>query len=490
MRAIAALWPVLAGLAAASGQAPWNLWWLALAGYLAGIGYVARSAHPFWTGMLFGAAHFALALVWIVEPFLIDPEATAWLAPIALIGVSVGFGLFWAAAGWVGVRWLKGAVGVAVALGLAELLRSYLLTGFPWALPGHVLIDTDALPAASLVGAHGLGIAVLLGAGLIATGRIAGVAAGAVLWAAPFVVGVALPSAPEGAGPVLRLVQPNAPQHLKWEPDWRGVFFRRGLEETAAATDGPPPVAVVWPETALPELLDYSDDLRPILAEATGGVPLVIGVQRYGPDGHPRNSVALLEGPSGEVAAIHDKHRLVPFGEFLPMQGLFDLMGIGPLASRLAGTFAAGEGPALIDVPGVGPVLPLICYEAIFPQDIARVDRPRAILHLTNDAWFGRRFGPQQHLALTRLRAAESGLPVLRAANTGISAAIDARGTVLASLPLQVHGHLDAALPPALPPTPYLAIGDWAALITLFLLAACCVIFSGRIGVVRLPDRP
>ncbi|WP_299654035.1 apolipoprotein N-acyltransferase [uncultured Jannaschia sp.] len=232
------------------------------------------------------------------------------------------------------------------------------------------------------------------------------------------------------------------------------------------------------------------DDLRPILADAAGGEPFLIGVQRYGPDGHPRNSAALLEGPSGEVAAIHDKHRLVPFGEFLPMQGLFDLVGIGPLASRLAGTFAPGDGPALLDAPGVGPVLPLICYEAIFPQDIARVDRPRAILHLTNDAWFGRRFGPQQHLALTRLRAAESGLPVLRAANTGISAAIDARGTVLASLPLQVHGHLDAALPPALPPTPYLATGDWAALITLFLLAACCVIFSGRIGVVRLPDRP
>ncbi|WP_299813549.1 apolipoprotein N-acyltransferase [uncultured Jannaschia sp.] len=490
MPVLAALWPVLAGLAAASGQAPWGLWWLAFAGYLVGIGYIARSGHPFRAGLLFGMAHFALALVWIVEPFLIDPEATAWLAPVALVGVSVGFGLFWAVAGWVGVRWLDGAVGVAVALGLVELLRSYVLSGFPWALPGHVLIDTGALPAASLVGAHGLGIAVLLGAGLIATGRIAGVGAGAALWALPFAVGASLPPAPEGAGPVLRLVQPNAPQHLKWDPDWRGVFFRRGLEETAAAPEGAPPVAVVWPETALPEVLDYADDLRPILADAAGGVPFLIGVQRYGPQGHPRNSVALLESASGEIAAVHDKHRLVPFGEFLPAQGLFDLAGIGPLATRLAGTFAPGDGPALLDVPGVGPVLPLICYEAIFPQDIARVARPRAILHLTNDAWFGRRFGPQQHLALARLRAAESGLPVLRAANTGISASIDARGTVRASLPLQVSGHLDAAVPLALPPTPYLATGDWAALLLLSLLAACCLLVSRRIGVVRLPVRP
>ena len=480
MRALAALWPVLAGLAAASGQAPWDLWWLALAGYLVGISYIARSARPFRAGLLFGMAHFALALVWIVEPFLIDPEVTAWLAPIALAGVSVGFGLFWALAAHVGTRWLGGPVGVAVALGLAELLRSYLLTGFPWALPGHVLIGTSALPAASLVGAHGLGIAVLIGAGLIATGRMVGIAAGVVLWAAPFVAALSLPPAPDGAGPVLRLVQPNAAQHLKWQPEWRGVFFRRGLEETAAAPEGPPPVAVVWPETALPELLDESADFRAMLGRAAGGMPVLIGVQRYGLDGRPRNSVALLEGAQGEIVEVHDKHRLVPFGEFLPMQRLFETIGIGPLASRLAGTFAPGEGPALIDVPGIGPVLPLICYEAIFPQDIARVERPRAILHLTNDAWFGRRFGPQQHLALTRLRAAESGLPILRAANTGISAAIDARGTVLASLPLRVHGHLDVALPPALPPTPYLATGDWAALGVLLLLAACCVVVSRR----------
>ncbi|WP_367180542.1 apolipoprotein N-acyltransferase [uncultured Jannaschia sp.] len=170
--------------------------------------------------------------------------------------------------------------------------------------------------------------------------------------------------------------------------------------------------------------------------------------------------------------------------------GLFDLAGIGPLATRLAGTFAPGDGPALLDAPGVGPVLPLICYEAIFPQDIARVARPRAILHLTNDAWFGRQFGLQQHLALARLRAAESGLPVLRAANTGISASIDARGTVRASLPLQVSGHLDPAVPLALPPTPYLATGDWAALLLFSLLAACCLLVSRRIGVVRLLVRP
>ncbi len=486
MKALWYLVPLVAGVAAASGQTPWGLWWLAMPAYAVGIGAIAQARWPFLAGLAFGMAHFALALIWITEPFRIDPEATAWLAPIALGGVSVGFGLFWAVAGWAGKRFLGGPTGIALALGLAELLRSYLLTGFPWALPGHILIGTWALPSAAWLGAHGMGMAVLLGAGLIASRRLPGMAAGLVLWALPFAFALALPPAPVAGddAPVLRLVQPNAPQHLKWDAEFAFGFFRQGLEETAAPVAGRAPDAVIWPETALPELLRYSGDLRLALADAAGGKPVVIGAQRYDADGRPRNALVLLTGETGEIALVHDKYRLVPFGEFLPLQGLFEAIGIGPLASQLAGTYAPGDGPALIDLPGIGPVLPMICYEAIFPQDIRKLARPEAILHLTNDAWFGTHAGPQQHLALARLRAAESGLPLLRSANTGISAVIDARGRVLSQLPLREPGHLDAAIPPALPPTPYLILGDWGPLGALVLLAAATRMSRPRKAVV------
>ena len=454
---------VLAGAAAALGQAPWNLWWLALPAFAVLLRAVARAPHPVLAAWLGGLAHFVVALHWIAEPFLVDAAVTGWLAPVAVAATCAGMALFWAAGAGGGRRLLGGPLGAAVGLGLAELLRSYLLTGFPWALPGHVLIGSPALPAASLLGAHGLGLLVLLGAGAAGRGTAGGLLAAAALWAAPLVVGTLLPPAPppEAEAPVVRLIQPNAPQHLKWDPDWIATFFERGLalSQGSGRFD-----AVVWPETALPRLLESADDLRPMLARASRGAPVAIGVQRIDEGGAPRNAMALLEGPEGALAHVYDKHRLVPFGEFLPLPGLFAALGFGPLASQLAGAFASGPGAEVFALPGIGPVLPLICYEAIFPQDLVRLrPRPRVVLHLTNDAWFGAGAGPRQHLALTRLRAAESGLPVLRAANTGISAAIDARGRVLAALPLNEAGVLDAPAPPALPPTPYGRTGDWPA---------------------------
>ncbi|PWJ10346.1 apolipoprotein N-acyltransferase [Jannaschia seohaensis] len=468
------LW-ALAGAAAALGQAPWGLWPVALAGYGLGLVLIARARVPGLAGWIFGAAHFAVALHWIVEPFFVDAAATGWLAPIALGAISLGLGLFWAMAGAVGAR-LGGALGVAAALGAAELARAYVLTGFPWAMPGHVLIASPALPSAGILGAHGLGLCLLLGIGLIATWRPALSAFGVALLSAPFALATIGPPTAEAApdAPVIRLVQPNAPQAQKWDPDFIGIFFRRGLEATAAPKVAPVALTV-WPETSLPQLLSYSEDIRPILSNAADG-PVLIGAQRYDDDGAPRNAAVLLTGSEGEIAHVYDKHRLVPFGEYLPLPQVAEALGIGPLAAQLAGRYAPGPGPDLIEIPGLGPVLPLICYEAIFPQDIRAADRPRAILHLTNDAWFGQGAGPRQHLALARLRAAESGLPVLRAANTGISAVIDARGGLIATLGLNEVGHLDALLPPAAAPTPYVRIGDWPALALILTVLATLAI--------------
>lgn len=456
---------VACGIGIASGQAPWGLWPVALGAWVGAFWIVAHARWPVLAAWLLGTAHFATALHWIAEPFLVDAVATGALAPVAVVAAATGLSLFWALGAGLGAR-AGGAPGAAVGLALGELARSWLFTGFPWALPGHVLIDTPALPAAAVIGQHGLTLAVLGGAGLIAALRPVPVVAGAMLWAVPFGVAAPMTAAPPPApdAPVVRLVQPNAPQHLKWDPDWIGTFFRRGLELTAQAGDVD---AVVWPETALPALLGDSADLRERVMRAAAA-PVVIGAQRYGPQGQPRNALALLTGAEGGIAHVYDKHRLVPFGEFMPLPRVADALGFGPLAARLAGRYAPGPGPETFAVSGLGRVLPLICYEAIFPQDLRRA-RPRAdvVVHLTNDAWFGTGAGPRQHLALARLRAAESGLPVLRAANTGISAAIDARGGLRDTLPLNESGILDAPVPPALPETLHARTGDLPVLLVL-----------------------
>ena len=456
----------LAGAAAALGQAPWDLWWLALGAFALGLGAVARARRPVLAGWVMGTAHFAVALLWLTEPFYVDPTLTGWLAWPALGAAALGFGLFWAVGAGLGARGLGGPVGAALGLAAAEMARSYVLTGFPWALPGHVLIGSPALPVADVAGQHGLTLAVLVGAGLVACARPAATGAGLVLLAAPLALGAATAPAPPPAGdaPVVRLVQPNAPQHLKWDPDWRPIFYARAVDLTEA---GAVPDLAVWPETSMPNRLSSTESVRP---EIAARAPAVVGTLRIDRTDAPRNALVLLEGGTGRVLDTVDKHRLVPFGEYLPLPRVAEALGLGPMAAQMAGVFASGPGPRLLETP-VGRLMPMICYEAIFAQDLRRVARPRAILHLTNDAWFGTRVGPFQHLALARLRAAEQGLPLLRAANTGVSAVIDARGRVLDALPLGEAGALDARLPPALPPTPHARLGDLPVALLLLLLA-------------------
>ncbi|MBF9035416.1 apolipoprotein N-acyltransferase [Rhodobacterales bacterium HKCCE2091] len=475
-----ALFALVAGLLAGLGQAPFGLWLLSLVAFSAGIALVATAARPGRVAWCFGAGHFAAALHWIVEPFLVEPEVFGWLAPAGLIGMAGGMALFWLAAG-LGVRRIAPGpariAAFAALLALAELVRAYVMSGFPWAHPGHILIDTPALALSAIGGPHLLNALVLAAAAALAALSMAR----RHLAAAGLLAALALPLTflPEPRGPVagpdapvVRLVQPNAAQDLKWRPDMIPVFFDRGLSLTAG---GPPVDLVVWPETALPVLLEDSGPWRAAIAEAASGATVAVGVQRY-PGGRARNTLAVLD-PAGEVTALYDKHRLVPFGEYIPARGLAAEAGLSGLAATLRGGFWPGDGPGEIDLGDrLGTVFPMICYEAIFPQYLRRVDRPDWMLHVTNDAWFGRLSGPYQHLALARLRAAESGLPVLRAANTGVSAAIDARGHVLASLPLGEAGALDAALPPPLPPTPYARTGDLPMAAILLLLAIVAVL--------------
>ena len=244
------------------------------------------------------------------------------------------------------------------------------------------------------------------------------------------------------------------------------MFFDRLLRLSG---DGPAPDLTVWPETAVPYLLETLDAEYQLLAEAARGAPLVFGIQRRDNAFRAFNSLVVM-GAQGEVQAIYDKQHLVPFGEYMPGAALVGRMGAPGLARSMGIGFTPGETSGPLMIPGIGLAVPLICYEGIFAEEIVTgPTRPRMLLLITNDAWFGQDAGPAQHLAQARLRAIEQGLPMVRVANTGISAMIDARGRITASLPLGVNGALDAALPPALPPTIYARVSDWPVAILLLL---------------------
>lgn len=485
---------LLAGLAASGGQAPLGLWPLTLIGLALLVAMVAaqtprRAAMLAWAG---GTGYFLGSLFWIVSPFMVEPWRHGWMAPFALVLTAAGLALFWGAAGWIAARIgptrASRALAFALALAGAELTRSYALTGFPWALLGHVWIDTPVAQAAALVGPVGLTILTVLAAALPtlaagARGRSLGGAASVALLAAVWIMGAMRLAAPEpvSSDPArIRIIQPNAAQHLKWRLEMAEVFLDRQLRLTATPPAGGArkPDLVIWPEASVAWLLNRPGVVLELIAGAAGGAPVALGINRS--DG-PRyyNSLAVI-GPDAEIRAVYDKFHLVPFGEYVPFGDLLADWGIRAFAAREGNGYTAGPGARTIDLGGaLGRIQPLICYEAVFPQDInAAPERPDWLLQVTNDGWFGEISGPYQHLAQARLRAIEQGLPLLRSANTGVSAVIDAKGRVLQSLPLGAEGFLDADLPPPLPVTAYARTGDWPA--GLLILAGLLTLLLAR----------
>lgn len=467
----------LCGALAALAHAPFNLWPLGplgIAGLFAAFQIAGTIRRAFWLGWAGGTGYFALALFWIVEPFFVDAARHGWMAPFALIFLSGGLALFWGAA-FALARWLGGRralLWIAAMVG-AELARSYVLTGFPWALIGYVWAASPVAQLSALVGPHGLSILALVsGVALWGLGshRLTSVSALVVL---AFGLGAGLflrvPAPPGADAPVIRMVQPNAPQHEKWHPDHVLTFFDRQIAFTAA----PPQTArapdlIVWPETAIPWMLADADAALQQISTAAGDTPVVLGLRSVD-QGRLYNTLIALDA-DGKTTARYDKHHLVPFGEYVPLGNWAAKLGIHGLAANEGYGFSAGPGARLVDLPGIGPALPLICYEAVFPHDVnAAPSRPRLLLQITNDAWFGRFSGPFQHLQQARLRAIEQGLPMLRVANTGVSAMIGPRGEVLSRLPLGQAGVADVLLPDALPPTLYSRIGDWPVLVLLLI---------------------
>lgn len=468
-------WPLRAllvlalGAAVALGQVPFSLPVVALAALVAV--FALAGSMGTGAGFLLGFGYAAVAMHWIVEPFLVEPERTGFLAPLGLFAMAAGFGLFWALPFGIAKRLRLGGLGLAVLWTGVEMLRSYALTGLPWALIGHVWTETPLAQLAAFVGVHGLTLGTLLAAAVMASPRLpAALRFGPpVLLAAGVVLLDPGPASELGTDrPLVRVVQPNVPQAEKWDPALSEAHTRRLIELSRGEA---PAALVVWPETAPDALLEWAGPILAAGAEAGGGL-LASGVARAEGEQY-FNSLALADR-SGAVLGLYDKAHLVPFGEYMPFRETLAAWGLRGLAEFQGMGFGAGPGAALMDIPGVGLARPLICYEGIFAEEIGR-ERADFLLLVTNDAWFGRFAGPQQHLAIGRLRAIEQGLPLVRSANTGISAVVDGRGRVLASLPLGEAGAFDVRLPPPRPPTVYSRWGDGPVAGALFLLALLSV---------------
>ena len=493
---IVALAALLAGLAAGLAHPPFGL----LPGLLAygailrlGDGAPSRRA-AFFRGWMAGLGYFAVGVWWVVEAFLVDAATYGWMAPFALVLLASGLALFWGA-GLMLYRLAapSGPLRVLVfagALSLMEWLRGTLFTGFPWNLPGETWRAGSApSQLAAFVGAYGLTwitLALAAAPALVfdpgsrrrrATVLAVTVVAAAGLYGAgAWRLDHAAPMA--GPTPRLRIVQANIDQKDKWRPENLPQVFAAyvGLTTGPAAVR---PDIVIWPEGALPAVIDdllaadspYAAGLAAALAP---GQALLMGANRaeYGPGGKTlyfNSLIAFRRAPDGlRVTGVYDKHRLVPFGEYLPLGQAATKLGLRSLV-HMPEDFSHGPAPAPISPQGLPPVQPLICYEALFPgftsQAVRRgAARPSWIVNVSNDAWFGPTSGPLQHLNLASYRAIEEGLPIVRATPTGVSAVIDAHGRILPDgrLRLEVAGIIDADLPARLQPTLYSRFGEVA----------------------------
>jgi len=493
-----------AGAISALALAPFNVWPVLFVTFPVLVWLVDGSASGRWggawpaaiTGWCFGFGYFLVGLYWVGYAFLVDAQTFGWLLPFAVAGLPAYLALF-PALGLAVARliWVRGPVRIlalAVALTGAEWLRGHLLSGFPWNTFGQALGKPLALAqAVSLVGLWGLtfiAVAVFASPAVITDDakdtphRFRAPIVALMVLAALAGYGVArLVTHPTAyvSGVKLRIMQPNLQQDQKFNYAAKDEIIARYLRLSDRAT-GPQSGGVrdvthlIWPESAFPFFLTREPDaLAQIAAMLKPGTELITGAVRVaqgGPAGQVRayNSIYVID-PDGSVRGIYDKVHLVPFGEYLPFQTLLEKIGLQQL-TKVTGGFLAGGRRRAMDVPGAPKMLPLICYEAIFPAEaVPGGKRPGWLVNVTNDGWFGDSTGPYQHFEQARLLAIAEGLPLVRAANTGISAVIDPVGRIINSLPLGAEGVLDAPLPEAIAPTVYVSLGDYAAL--LFLVA-------------------
>lgn len=461
---------------------------------------VPAARRAFADGWWWGFGYFVASFWWLGAAFLVEADEFAWAMPLGVAGLPAMLAVF-PALGFLLARllWSPGAgrlFAFAAALSFTEWLRGHVLTGFPWnsfgmALGGNLV----AAQLASLIGLYGLTVlSILLFSAPAVLGdkpsvRGAGRRVPPAILAATLVFGgicgfgvwrLSQATVPPVNGVRLRIMQPNLPQDAKFRPENKAWILNHYLDlsirESALDHLGLDGVtALIWPESAFPFILSRDPRALAVIgAVLPQDTVLVTGAAREedGLRGLPSffNAIQIVAS-GGHILESYDKIHLVPFGEYLPFQSIFDRLGLHQFV-HVPGGFEAGSGPRFLLVPGLPAAAPLICYEAIFPGEAVSAglsgERPGFILNVTNDGWFGLTAGPYQHFAQARLRAIEEGLPLIRAANTGISAIVDPYGRIEGEMPLGTEGILDGTLPRALAP-PFFANFPFAGAFSVWL---------------------
>jgi apolipoprotein N-acyltransferase len=504
-----------AGLFANLAHAPFFFWpamAVSLMVLLWLIDGAARKPRPakaaFWRAWAFAAGHFLGGLYWVSSAFMVDAETFGMLAPFAVVAMAGGLALFWGAAFAIATRFwtddLRRLFVFTVAVMAAELVRGHLFGGFPWNLAGTIWPAGEALSqSAAWIGVYGLTaltVFALASPAVLIDGRgsfgarvvplVTCAMMGGMMWA----IGeqrLAAPE-PEAQGPLVRVVDPGFSQAEKWAPGNASEVLNAYLQ-LSGGPDARAPI-VIWPEGALPLLALENPAALDLIGDRLGDRTLVMGITRREEQADGRlllfNSLAVMrrDGRTARPVAFYDKHRLTPFGEFIPFYDLVSWMGFRAL-QQIGTGFTPGLPPTSMEMPGAARFAPMICYEALFPLLMPRgEDRPRWIVNITNDAWFGPSTGPEQHWNQTRFRAIEEGLPIVRSASGGWSGIVDARGRVVSAHGPQ-GGVVEGQVPAALTPTLYSRFGNWFVFAILAAFAALAFALpSGRDP--RLRDGP
>lgn len=453
----------------------------------------------FWMGWLFGFGYFIAGLYWIAAALFVDIARYWWVLPFAVAGLPFLMAFYWglAAVAWHFLPW-RGwpkILAFAVIFTLCEYLRGVLFTGFPWNYVGYVwTIFLPMLQSTALFGVVGLTFITILLSCLpysyvtrqhghyrqrhLFSAVVLACVIGLVAWGCGR---LSNPPSVMQKTPLIRIVQPNIAQEAKWSPEQQAKHRETLWRLSRTKEGGLAPNMIVWPETAI-ALIDTLD-VRVWQSELNAKLPFggllaagTLEADLVGDDGEPSffNRLTVFNR-DGDPVATYSKSHLVPFGEYLPLQKYWP---VTPPAVT-AGAFTAGHGPETLTINEFPSFSALVCYEVIFPDDVVdQKNRPSFLLNVTNDGWYGRTSGPYQHLAITQTRAVEQGLPMVRAANTGISAMIDGQGRLIATLGLGEEGRIETPLPQTLPPTVFARYGQQTWLL---LLGLCFVVaFLGQ----------